>query len=41
LEYDRRHTTMHEANTDNFREVRLQLESVNNKLFELAKVKQP
>jgi hypothetical protein len=41
LEYDRRQNDQHRANTDNFREVRLQLESVNNKLFELAKVKQP
>ena len=28
--------TMHSDNSNNFREVRLQLESVNSKLFELA-----
>lgn len=32
-----RTVTMHSDNTNNFREVRLQLESVNTKLFELAK----
>lgn len=31
-----RGVTMHSDNTNNFREVRLQLESVNSKLFELA-----
>ena len=41
LQYDIRQNTQHASNTDNFREVRLQLESVNNKLFELAKVKSP
>lgn len=38
-ENEARQLTMHAQNTDNFREVRLQLESVNTKLFELAKVK--
>lgn len=40
-ESEARQLTMHGQNSDNFREVRLQLESVNNKLFELAKAKEP
>lgn len=40
-ESEARQITQHSQNTDNFREVRLQLESVNNKLFELAKAKEP
>lgn len=34
---ENRTVTMHSDNTNNFRELRLQLESVNTKLFELAK----
>lgn len=41
LQYDLRQTSMHEANTRNFSELRSQLEGVNTKLFELAKMKQP
>lgn len=33
--------SMHQQNLDNFREIRLQNESTNNKLFELARQKQP
>ena len=36
LAAENRTVTMHSDNTNHFREVRLQLESVNTKLFELA-----
>lgn len=38
---DERQAKQHEQNTDNFREVRLQLESANTKLFDLALAKDP
>lgn len=39
LLFEERQLAMHTQNTDNFRELRLQLESANTKLFELAKAK--
>lgn len=41
LLFEQRQLAMHTQNTDNFREVRLQLEAVNTKLFQLAKDKNP
>jgi hypothetical protein len=39
LLFEERQLAMHTQNTANFRELRLQLESANTKLFDLAKVK--